>query len=94
MAFDSGAQARTGAGVAETVKLLSGVWVSTGVLTTCEINTIEEGEDVLDLAALATAFRRTPEVKHAQTSSCFTDTRPYMYICLCGAAICCTGIHQ
>lgn len=33
-----------------------------GVLTTCEINAMEENEDALDLAALATAFRGSHEV--------------------------------
>lgn len=36
-----------------------------GVLTTCDIHAIEEGEDALDLAALASAFRSSPEVLRA-----------------------------
>ena len=36
-----------------------------GVLTTCDIHALEEGEDALDLAALASAFRSSPEVLRA-----------------------------
>jgi hypothetical protein len=48
-----------------------------GVLTTCEINTIEDGEDSFELAALATAFRRTNEVRGPNDSSLSIDCPPH-----------------
>lgn len=54
-------------GVTPTLRLfassLSRSCLPSGVLTTCEINAMEEGEDALDLAALATAFRASNEVR-------------------------------
>lgn len=46
-----------------------------GVLTTCEINAMEEGDDALDLAALATAFRASNEVQSGRHA----HTHPYIH---------------
>ncbi len=43
------------------------------MLTTCELNAMEEGEDALDLAALATAFRASNEVGTYSTTQHSTD---------------------